>query len=99
MSRILVVGATRGLGASLAKHYASSSNNTVWGTTRADWAPKGFPENINWACGVDLMKPEVGNILTSQLSSEPLDLVVRLLQLAYLCLYTGSAAVQLLIPF
>lgn len=79
MSRVLIVGATRGLGANLVKHYASSSSNSVWGTTRADWTPKHFPKTVEWACRVDLMKPEVGKILTSQLDSRPLDLVVGLL--------------------
>lgn len=79
MSRVLIVGATRGLGASLVKKYASNSRNTVHATTRSDWAPKDFPEleNVKWACRVDLMKPEVGKILTSQLGSEALDVVVR----------------------
>lgn len=79
MSRVLVVGATRGLGASLVKKYASNSRNTVHATTRSDWAPKDFPEleNVKWACRVDLMKPEVGKILTGQLGSDALDVIVR----------------------
>jgi NAD(P)-dependent dehydrogenase (short-subunit alcohol dehydrogenase family) len=39
MPVILVVGATRGLGASLVKLYASDSNNDVYATSRTSQTP------------------------------------------------------------
>lgn len=78
MSPVLVVGATRGLGASLAKQYASRPESTVYGTTRSEAAPSGFPENIKWLPEVDLMNPAVGDSLVSLLGgSQPLSTVVR----------------------
>lgn len=76
MVRALIVGATRGLGASLTKQYASKTSSTVFATTRSS-VPKDFPENVKWLSGVDLQKPKVGDELAGQLKGEkPLDLVV-----------------------
>jgi len=44
MPAILIVGATRGLGASLVKLYASDSNNYVFATARTS----NPPENSAW---------------------------------------------------
>lgn len=76
MVRALIVGATRGLGASLAKEYASKASSTVFATTRSS-LPSDFPQNIKWLSDIDLQKPKVGNDLASQLKGEkPLDVVV-----------------------
>lgn len=71
MSNILIVGATRGLGASLANQYASHPNTTVYGTTRSAEPPKGkgHDEKINWAKGIDLNQPDVGKKLVEELGS------------------------------
>ncbi|KAI9163323.1 putative oxidoreductase [Paramyrothecium foliicola] len=76
MSPILVIGATRGLGAELAKHYASSPGHLVYGTTRSSDAPDGFPLDIKWLPEIDLMKRDVGDTLVSLLgASKPLSAV------------------------
>lgn len=68
MVSVLIVGGTRGLGASLAKRYASQAGNTVYATARSSSAPDGFPDNVQWLHGVDLTKPDVGDTLAGQLS-------------------------------
>ncbi|POS70667.1 oxidoreductase [Diaporthe helianthi] len=76
MVRALIVGATRGLGASLTKQYASKSSNTVFATTRSS-TPNDSTENVKWLSGIDLEKPKVGDDLAGQLKGEkPLDLVI-----------------------
>lgn len=76
MVRALIVGATRGLGASLAKQYASQGSTQVFTTARST-IPKGFPESVKWLSNIDLLKSNVGDELTSQLKGEkPLDVVV-----------------------
>lgn len=78
MVSVLIVGATRGLGASLTKQYASKSSNTVLGTARSTSAPKDLPESVKWLHEVDLTKSNVGDKITSQLENQkPLDVVVR----------------------
>jgi NAD(P)-dependent dehydrogenase (short-subunit alcohol dehydrogenase family) len=59
---ILIVGATRGLGAALARRYAQGGT-PVYGTTRSVEAPSDFPEGIRWQTGIDLTSPEAGNDL------------------------------------
>ncbi|KAJ0286811.1 hypothetical protein CBS470a_005691 [Colletotrichum nupharicola] len=78
MSPVLVVGATRGLGASLTKQYAAQSGTTVYGTTRSKAGPeKGFPESVKWLPEVDLMDSKVGDHLVSLLGgSKPLSAVI-----------------------
>lgn len=78
MVSVLVVGATRGLGASLTKQYASQSSNTVFGTTRSASSPEDSPKGVSWLHNVDLMQPDVGETLVGQLGGKkPLDVVVR----------------------
>lgn len=78
MSRVLVVGATRGLGASLTKLYARDGTNTVYGTTRADHPPTGFADNVKWLTNVDLMQSNVGDVVVQGIGKpeKPLDSVV-----------------------
>lgn len=82
MSSVLIVGATRGLGASLVKQYAKAAGNTVYGTTRSSQGPGGFPEQVKWITGIDPTQPNVGEKLASSLldaSSQPLDSVVSVI--------------------
>lgn len=78
MSSILIVGASRGLGASLAKQYAStSSSNSVYGTARSSDTPTGFPDQVKWLTGIDLMKESVGDDIVKQLDEKsPLSTVI-----------------------
>ncbi|KAK3336164.1 oxidoreductase [Cercophora scortea] len=77
MSRVLVVGASRGLGASLTKQYAAEVGATVYATTRSESSPKGFPDSVKWLSGIDLMKPDVGDSIVGALQgSKPLDIVI-----------------------
>ncbi|KAI0019916.1 oxidoreductase [Xylariomycetidae sp. FL0641] len=77
MKTVLIVGGTRGLGASLVKHYASQDSTTVYGTTRGKQAPDGFPSGVIWLTEVDLTKPDVGQHLSKELEGERhLDIVI-----------------------
>ncbi|KAK1764071.1 NAD(P)-binding protein [Phialemonium atrogriseum] len=76
---ILIVGATRGLGASLAKQYAQQGQKTVYGTTRSSQGPESpdFPDSINWLSSVDLTSQQAGDTIASHLrGAKPLDTVI-----------------------
>lgn len=80
MSTILLIGATRGLGASLATHYASlPTTSTVYATTRSYKAPDTLQhDKIRWLLNVDISEPDVGDTLVSQIvpDSPKLDTVI-----------------------
>jgi NAD(P)-dependent dehydrogenase (short-subunit alcohol dehydrogenase family) len=69
---VLIIGATRGLGASLVKHYASTpSTSTIYATTRSTSPPSAPPADstkIKWLFNIDAAKPSVGQDLVQQLS-------------------------------
>ncbi|KAJ5925660.1 Short-chain dehydrogenase/reductase SDR [Penicillium verhagenii] len=65
-NNILVVGATRGLGASLRALYAKDSTKHVFATSRSDSAPQTDP-STTWLTGIDLTKSDVGQTLVSQI--------------------------------
>jgi NAD(P)-dependent dehydrogenase (short-subunit alcohol dehydrogenase family) len=67
MPNVLIIGTTRGLGASLANTYVSQANTTVYGTTRSSAGPKGLKDGIIWVNNIDLMDSEVGTKLVNQL--------------------------------
>jgi len=71
MPNVLIVGSTRGLGASLANQYASHPSTTVYGTTRSAEPPKGkgHHEGIKWAKGIDLNEKEAGKKLVEELGT------------------------------
>jgi short-subunit dehydrogenase len=74
----LIVGATRGLGASLLKQYAKT-DSVVYGTTRSKEGPKdsSFPDTVKWLPEVDLMKEDVGDKIVKSLGdSKSLSTVV-----------------------
>ncbi|KAF2664664.1 NAD(P)-binding protein [Microthyrium microscopicum] len=60
MPNIAIVGATRGLGRSLAEQYVKDSSNTVFGTGRKA-APKDSDPSIKWITGVDIGTPAAGD--------------------------------------
>ncbi|KAI1472504.1 oxidoreductase [Daldinia caldariorum] len=77
MSSVLVVGATRGLGAALVKEYASNPDTMTYATTRSEATPDGFPDSVKWLSGIDLTNQNVGDNLSNQLKGEkPLDIVI-----------------------
>ncbi|KAG0646977.1 C-factor [Hyphodiscus hymeniophilus] len=69
MPNILIIGATRGLGASLANTYASHPSTTVFGTTRSAHGPKEgkMNEKIIWVPHIDVSEEGVGAKLVNQL--------------------------------
>lgn len=78
MSTVLVVGATRGLGASLVKSYAAQSITAIFGTSRSSNVPSGFPGNVKWLHNIDLMKESVGGDIVKSLGDvKSLSTVVR----------------------
>lgn len=79
MPSVLIVGATRGLGASLAKLYAAQGGTTVYGTSRTDAQPDGVPSSVRWLSGIDLTSPKVGEKIVTALGDvqeKKLDVVV-----------------------
>ncbi|CAK7563011.1 MAG: hypothetical protein SEPTF4163_000868 [Sporothrix epigloea] len=77
MSSILIVGATRGLGASLVKKYLESGW-TVYGTTRSVEGPKtgDAPAGVKWIPNIDLMEKNVGTTIADYLGTTALDAVI-----------------------
>ncbi|KAM3087030.1 hypothetical protein ACMFMG_001140 [Clarireedia jacksonii] len=69
MANVLIIGATRGLGASLAKKYASQTSATVYGTTRSDKGPADVHEKVLWVPGIDVSEEGVGRKLVNQLGT------------------------------
>lgn len=67
MPNILIIGATRGLGASLANAYAAQKDTVVFGTTRKSTAPEGLDGKIVWLKSVDVADSGVGAVLVNQL--------------------------------
>ncbi|KAJ6096314.1 hypothetical protein N7486_007060 [Penicillium sp. IBT 16267x] len=65
-NNILVVGATRGLGASLRALYAKDPTKHVFATSRSESAPQ-TDQATTWLTGIDLMQPDVGQKLVSQI--------------------------------
>jgi NAD(P)-dependent dehydrogenase (short-subunit alcohol dehydrogenase family) len=69
MPNILIIGATRGLGASLANAYAAQPNTTVFGTTRQSAGPTNgkIDEKVLWIPNIDVSNSGVGARLVNQL--------------------------------
>ncbi|KAJ5390348.1 uncharacterized protein N7496_001416 [Penicillium cataractarum] len=63
-NNILIVGATRGLGASLAALYSKKPTNYVFGTSRSSTLPS--ETKITWLTGLDVSESNVGEKLVSQ---------------------------------
>lgn len=63
VNNILIVGATRGLGASLATLYSKDPANHVFGTARSSEAPS--TPDITWLTGIDVSEQDVGQRLVS----------------------------------
>jgi NAD(P)-dependent dehydrogenase (short-subunit alcohol dehydrogenase family) len=74
----VVVGATRGLGAAICKHYLSKGLSSVYGTTRKPQGPSSSDlDGIKWITGVDIGTPAAGGAFVSSYgSSEPISTLV-----------------------
>ncbi|KAA8646449.1 oxidoreductase, short chain dehydrogenase/reductase family superfamily [Aspergillus tanneri] len=67
MSNILIVGATRGLGASLRNLYASKeTTKQVFATTRSS-TESSAQTRVSWIPNIDVSQPDVGEKLVTQL--------------------------------
>jgi NAD(P)-dependent dehydrogenase (short-subunit alcohol dehydrogenase family) len=75
MPNVLVVGATRGLGQELARHYAQREYS-VFGTARSSSAPKGAHHDIHWLPGVDVAEESAGSRIVEQLKGHKQDIVI-----------------------
>ena len=71
---VLVVGATRGLGAELAKKYAANGTH-AFATGRSDKNP-GLGKNITFIPNVDVAKEEAGSKLAKAIDGKKLDTVI-----------------------
>ncbi|KAJ5692933.1 hypothetical protein N7462_002356 [Penicillium macrosclerotiorum] len=65
-NNILIVGATRGLGAALATLYSNDPANRVFGTTRSASAPAN-ESSVTWLTGIDVSRHNVGQNLIAQI--------------------------------
>ncbi|KAJ5511545.1 Short-chain dehydrogenase/reductase SDR [Penicillium expansum] len=73
-SNILILGATRGLGASLRTLYSAKTATHVFATSRSS-NPEPSP-GVTWLTGIDISQPDVGQKLVSQLPSTKLSTVI-----------------------
>jgi len=77
MPSVLIVGATRGLGAALVSYYTAQPSTDVFATSRSNSAPSSpSAPNLHWLTSIDLMKPTCGADLASQLSGTPISIVI-----------------------
>lgn len=66
MSDVLIVGASRGLGASLVQKYAAGNKVTVFATSRSSEASE-TAKNVKWIPEIDLSYKTAGSDLASHL--------------------------------
>ena len=66
MSDVLIVGASRGLGASLVKKYAAGIKGTVYATSRSKPTSESV-KNVKNIPGIDLTSKDAGSDLASAL--------------------------------
>lgn len=76
MANVLVVGASRGLGASFVKHYAAAGSH-AFGTSRSSIAPESS-KNITYIPNIDVAKEDAGSQLVKAIkpTSKTLDVVI-----------------------
>lgn len=77
MVNVLVVGSSRGLGASLVQKYAAEGENAVYATGRSGTAPK-VSKGVTYIPGIDIAKESAGRDLVSHIkpSGVGLDIVI-----------------------
>lgn len=82
MPNVLIVGATRGLGASLAHKYAAGNSGTVFATSRSENAD--FDEkNITVIPGIDISSESAGTKLVSHLKNSQIELDIVIITAGY----------------
>jgi NAD(P)-dependent dehydrogenase (short-subunit alcohol dehydrogenase family) len=74
MANVLIIGATRGLGAALATQYATRPDTTVYATSRSPTHPAASKNTI-WIPNIDLLSPTAGPALAAALPN-PLTTVI-----------------------
>lgn len=82
MPNVLIIGATRGLGASLVHKYAAENNGTVFATSRSENAPFNN-KNITVIPGIDLSLESAGAILASHLKESQIKLDIVIITAGY----------------
>lgn len=76
MPSTLIVGGTRGLGASLVSYYSAHSS-TVYATSRSSKAPASPSSNkVKWLTDIDLSNPSCGSDLTTALGENHVDTII-----------------------
>lgn len=75
MPNVLIVGATRGLGAEIAQRYARSEFS-VTGTARSSDKPEGLHHDIHWIPSVDIAEESAGSSIVSGLKGQKQDIVI-----------------------
>ncbi|KAI9758083.1 MAG: hypothetical protein M4579_003214 [Chaenotheca gracillima] len=81
MPTVLIIGATRGLGAALTEQYAAQKDTTVLATGRSPASLDSAPskDNIHWITGIDIGAEDAGPKLITALQQEKvsaIDLVI-----------------------
>ena len=86
MSNVLVVGATRGLGASLVQKYAAGNKATVFATSRSE--NKSDIDNVTVIPGIDISSESAGAKLASRLKDQEVKIDIVIITAGYFGLET-----------
>ncbi|KAJ5577302.1 hypothetical protein N7535_004228 [Penicillium sp. DV-2018c] len=73
-NNILILGATRGLGASLRTLYSAKAGTHVYATSRSSNPEPS--QGVTWLTGIDIAQPDAGHKIVSQLSSTKISTAV-----------------------
>lgn len=86
MPNVLIVGATRGLGASLVQKYAAENSGTVFATSRSENGSDNAPfdnKNVKLIPGIDLSLEPAGAKLASHFKDVRIKLDVVIITAGY----------------
>lgn len=82
MPNVLIIGATRGLGASLAQKYAAGNSGTVFATSRSENA-NFDPKNVTVIPGIDISLESAGAKLVSHLKKSQIKIDIVIITAGY----------------
>jgi len=82
MAAVLIVGATRGLGASLVKKY-STDGSAVFATTRSQDTPKSAESKVTWIPSIDVASESAGPALVSHIKPKGVHLDTVIIAAGY----------------